>query len=119
MPAYEYRCGRCGERFEKCAKMAESDRKRRCACGGMGKRVVSLSRLRTETTLSDQVKRSYAVAGHKVESWRDVKALEKGGECVLASRHDLDWAEGRNKRLARENLRVAVQKLDDRITIHS
>lgn len=119
MALYEYQCHRCGEVFEQSAPMAESGKKRRCRCGGLGKRVVSLPRLRTETTLTDYVKRSYAVAGHRVESWRDVKRLEKDGACVLVNRHDLDYAEGRNKKIFRENLRAAAQKLEDRVVIRS
>lgn len=117
MPVYDYACGRCGAVFERSAPMSESDKKRRCACGGMGKRVVSLPRLRTETTLTDSVRASYAVAGHKVESWGDVKRLEKDGTCVLVNQHDLDHAEGRNKKIFRENLRVAQQRLEDHITV--
>jgi len=121
MPLYEYLCGRCGRPFERAAPMSESGRPRRCPkCRGMGKRVPSLPRCRTETTLSHQVRDSYATAGHKVDSWGDVKRLERDGTCVLVNRHDLDTAERNRKTEFRRRMRVAREKVcDERITISS
>ena len=103
--------------------MAYRNRRRRCpVCKkGMARRVFSSPSLVTDTSLSDHVKRSYAAAGHPVESWGDVKRLERDGTCVLPSTHDFDVAERRRGSLFRENLRVAQQKVaeDNKITVRS
>jgi putative FmdB family regulatory protein len=113
MPIYEYQCGRCGTVFEKTLPMSQSAGQRRCTCGGLGRRIPSLPRLWTDTNLSQQVRDSYAVAGHPVESWNDVKRLEKDGTCVLANQHDFDTAERGRKSEFRRMMRVAREKVCD------
>lgn len=119
MPTYDYECGQCGTVHERRVPMAHRNRRRRClVCKkGMARRVFSSPSLVTDTSLSDHVKRSYAAAGHPVESWGDVKRLERDGTCVLPSRHDFDVAERRRGSLFRENLRVAQQKVNEKITV--
>jgi len=119
MPTYEFQCGRCGAVHERVLPMGRVVRRRRCPIchRGMARRIPSAPSLMTDTTLSDRVRRSYAVAGHPVESWGDVKRLERDGTCVLPSGRDLDLTERRRGASFKENLRVGMQKLDEKITI--
>ena len=111
MPLYEYACSACGSLVERFCGMGRAPRVVRCVCGGWARRRITAPALRTETTLSDSVRRSYAVAGHKVESWKDVQALEKSGECAIVNQHDLDLAERRQGKAADELIADAASRL--------
>ena len=112
MAVYEYSC-RCGARPTRFAAMGSAPSRIRCpVCRRYAARRFSAPSLRTETTLTDRVRRSYAAAGYKVESWKEVAALEKNGECGIVNKRDLDLAERRQGKAADDLLTDAQRRID-------